>query len=73
MFMGPDSGTICKYFKIKVDFRVSILKSSLHQPLNLTYCYLVYIALRIDIKIAHFYLEPMVISNLIVPESEMTN
>ena len=55
MMKGPDSGTICEYFKIKVDFKVSILESSLHQPLNLTYCYLVYTVLRIGVKIAHFY------------------
>ena len=47
---GADSRTISDYFKIKVTFKVAILKSGVHQHLNLIYCCLVYIAVMLCLK-----------------------
>ena len=45
----PDSGMNSEYFKIKVTFKVAILNSIIHQHLNLTYCYVVYIAVMLSL------------------------
>ena len=48
--LGSDSRTVSEYFKLKVTFKVAILKSGLHQHLNLTHCFVVYIALMLCLK-----------------------
>ena len=48
--LGSDSRTVIEYFKLKVTFKVAILKSGLHQHLNLTYCCVVYIAVMLCLK-----------------------
>ena len=50
LVLGPDSHTVSDYFKIKVIFKIAILKSGLHQHLNLTYYCVVYIAVILRLK-----------------------
>ena len=47
---GPDSRTISNYFKIKVTIKVAILKSGVHQHLNIIYHCVVYIAVMLCLK-----------------------
>ena len=46
---GSYSRTVSEYFKLKVTFKDVILKCGLHQHLNLTYCWVVYIAVLLSL------------------------
>ena len=48
--LGSDSRTVSEFFKLKVTFKVAILKSDLHQYLNLTCCCVVYIPVMLYSK-----------------------
>ena len=50
MIQGADTRTISEHFKLKVTFKVAILKSGQHQQLNLTYYCVVCITVMLCLK-----------------------